>query len=214
MNAMASAHPDRVWAIGDPFNGPGVAFDATYAATFASFRASGGKLLGYVDTNYGQRTLAQVEADIDTGFAWYPNDGIFLDQMDNVVGAHESYYRDLTRYVRTRLATAVVIANPGTSTSPSYVALGGEPVVSAVCIYENSTNFQAWTPDAWVATSDRRNFVALAYKVAANAWQADVDHAFASNCGWIEVTDDDLPNPWDTLPPWFESLVAYVDSTY
>ena len=32
--------------------------------------------------------------------------------------------------------------------------------------------------------------------------------AAANNVGWIYVTDDTLNNPWDTLPGYFEALVA------
>ena len=30
------------------------------------------------------------------------------------------------------------------------------------------------------------------------------------NVGWIYVTDDDLPNPWDTLPAYWTNLTALV----
>lgn len=210
LTAKAAQWPGRVWAIGDPFNGPGPSFDATYAQTFQAFRQAGGRLLGYVSTSYGNVPAAQARADIDQWIAWYPLDGFFLDEMDNVPGAHEAYYQGLRDHARVRLPGALVVSNPGTSTVESYLLSSGRPVVDTLCVFENSTSFPAWAPDAWTSRWRSRNFYVLPYGVGATQWHACVDHALASNCGWIYVTDDVLPNPWDTLPAYFEAFVDDV----
>ena len=107
-----------------------------------------------------------------------------------------------------------MIGNPGTSTSPTFLVLGAERVASALCIFENNTSFLAWSADAWVAGYPRSSFYALPHTIQPAEWKAMVDHAFSENCGWVYTTDDGLPNPWDTLPSFFEALVAYVDATY
>lgn len=214
LTAAAAAHPGRVAAIGDPFNGPGPTFDPSYAAAFQSFRAAGGKLFGYVYTSYGARPLATVEQDMLTWLAWYPIDGFFVDEMDVVPGAHEAYYQALTQFARAQLPNAVVVANPGVNTVPSYLEYNGAPVASTLCIFEHSANALGWSASPWVASKPRTAFYALPYGLAASQWTAAVEHAFAQNCGWVYATDDVLPNPWDTLPSWFESLVAYVDAQH
>ncbi len=210
LNAAAASHPGNVAAIGNPFNGPGLSLDPIYLAAFQDFRAQGGMLFGYVATSYGNRPVAEVEQDIQTWFDWYPIDGIFLDEMDNTPGANESYYQSLTQFTRTLLPDAPVVGNPGTSTSPSYLRFDGAPVVSTLCIHEDGANFLAWTAQAWVRREPRRHFLVLPYAVSSMSWRAVVDHAISQNCGWIYVTDDVLPNPWDTLPSYFEKLVDYV----
>lgn len=214
LDAAAQAHPDRVFAIGNPASGPGTSVDPVYTATFASFRASGGKLLGYVATTYGARPVASVLADIDAWRRMYRIDGIFLDEMDNVPGAHEGYYAQLHAYVQLRVPDGFVVGNPGVSTSPSYLQMGAMPVSDTLCITESSANFLNWQADPWVSGFGRRRFYALPYGVAANSWTPVVQHAFAQNIGWIYVTDDVLPNPWDTLPNYFEALVAHVAANY
>ncbi|MCC6406168.1 MAG: spherulation-specific family 4 protein [Planctomycetes bacterium] len=210
LSAVAALHPKRIAAIGNVFNGPGTSFDASYAVAFADFRAHGGTLLGYVYTSYGARPLAQVFADIDQWLAWYPLDGFFLDEMANTPGQFESYYQAIYQYARSKVAGALVVDNPGTSTSPSYLHWNNQTVASAVCIYEGSGGFSTWHSDAWVKVRPRQEFYALPYATPSAGWQAAVDHAFAENCGWVYVTDDVLPNPWDTLPAYFEALAAYV----
>lgn len=214
LNAAAAAHPGRIAAIGNPGSGPGTFQDSTYVATFASFRASGGALLGYVYSSYGNRPIALVKADINQWFAWYPLDGIFVDEMDNTPGAHESYYRELFVHVRSHLATARVVGNPGVGAPPSYLFFNGQRVASTLCIYEHSTGFSSWSADPWVFGYPRANFYVLPYGMQASGWQAAVDRAYANNVGWIFVTDDVLPNPWDTLPSYFETMNAYIAANY
>jgi len=214
LTAASQANPGRVHAIGNPFNGPGLAFDANYEAAFTSLRSAGGSVLGYVHTTYGDRPIADVKADIDLWTAWYDIDGIFIDEMDNVPGADEPYYLELFAHVRARIPGGEVVGNPGTNTSPSYLFFQAQRVSTALCIYEGRTGFLGWSPAPWTQSYDRRNFYVLPYNTPQSGWQASVDHAFASHCGWVYATDDDLPNPWDTLPPYFEAMVAYISSVY
>ena len=37
-----------------------------------------------------------------------------------------------------------------------------------------------------------------------------VDRAVTRRSGWVYVTDDVLPNPWDTLPPYWNAFVSRV----
>jgi hypothetical protein len=214
LTAAAAANPRRIVAIGNPSNGPGSSVDSNYTAAFQSFRNTGGTLLGYVYTSYGARPIATVLSEIDAWFNMYSADGIFVDEMDNTPGAHESYYRAIYTHVQARPMRPFIVGNPGASTTPSYLLLNGQPVVSALCIFETGTGFTSWTSDAWTASHARSHFYALPYATPASGWQAAVDHAFAQNCGFVYVTDDTLPNPWDTLPSYFESMVGYVIATY
>lgn len=214
LTAAAAAHPQRVWAIGDPANGPGASVDPSYTAVFQTFRAAGGTLLGYVYTSYAARPLAAVFADIDAWHAMYPLDGYFVDEMDNTPGAHESYYRAIWQHVHALVPGASVVGNPGVSTSPSYLVYQGKRVVSTLCIQETGTGFLNWHSDAWVASWPRQNFYALPYATPASGWQAALEHAFAENCGFVYVTDDVLPNPWDTLPAYFETMLDYVEANH
>jgi len=37
--------------------------------------------------------------------------------------------------------------------------------------------------------------------------QAVLERALQAGVGWIYLTDDTLPNPWDTLPAFWEAQV-------
>lgn len=38
----------------------------------------------------------------------------------------------------------------------------------------------------------------------------EVEKAKEAGIGWIYVTDDVLPNPWDTLPSYWEAEIAAI----
>lgn len=211
--ATSESNPTLVWAIGNPGSGPGAAIDPTYVATFTAFQRSG-RLLGYVYTSYGARPLVDVFADIDTWYAWYAPDGIFVDEMDNVPLAHESYYRAIFQHVAAAHPKAAVVGNPGTTSTLDYLDGAFGRCASTLCLFENSSGFLAYTPQPWVLTRPRREFYALPHSTAAADWPAVVDHAFASHFGWVYVTNDTLPNPWDTLPPYFEAMVDTIRARY
>ena len=165
-------------------------------------------------TTYGARPSASVTADIDLWFQWYRADGIFVDEMDNTPGAHEPYYRALYQHVQAQKPGAFVVGNPGTTSTSDYLDGAFGRCASALCLYENSAGFLGYAPDAWVLARARMEFYALPYGTSTADWPAVVDHAFAAHFGWVYVTDDVLPNPWDTLPPYFEPLLDYLEVHY
>jgi hypothetical protein len=214
LEQTAQRHPDLIWAIGNPDSGPGTSLDPTYVATFQSFRQHRGHMLGYVTSSYGTRTLASVLAEVDLWFQWYGVDGIFVDEMDNTPGANEAYYHALYEGIRAAHPGAPVVANPGTSTTLDYLDGAFGRCADTLCVFENSTSFLAWSAEPWTAARRRAEFYTLPYAVNATEWRARVDHAFAERVGWFYTTDDVLPNPWDTLPSYFEALGAYVARRY
>lgn len=216
--ATAAQHEDLVWAIANPQNGPGATFDPAYGAAINNLRANDGHVLGYVHTSYGARPINDVMADIDAWYAWYAVDGVFLDEMDNTPNGSETYYHALRNHVRTHDVKALVYGNPGTSTTPDYLVGNYGKVADSLCVFENDGSFAAgnlssWTIDTWTLSQPRQLFGALLHSTPASDWQWAVDRAYAEHVGWIYATDDVPSNPWDTLPAYFEALVAHV-ATY
>ena len=61
--------------------------------------------------------------------------------------------------------------------------------------------YQRWAPPAWAAGYPHERFWHLVYGVGAEALDAALRLARERRAGWLYLTPDDLPNPWDTLPP-------------
>ncbi|MBK8478620.1 MAG: hypothetical protein IPL39_20770 [Opitutaceae bacterium] len=204
--AAAKTPAGTINAIANVNNGPdsGQAADiAPYQQVIRDLRAKGGRVFGYVSTAYGARDLAAVQADIALWYSRYGVDGIFLDEQaatDEAFGYYRALHDDVV-YTRGGL----VIGNPGTATIERYMEVN-----EVTCVFETAgpTGFPTWTPPVWTAGYPASKFYVLPYNSSAADMAAYVTRAAANRAGWIYVTDDTLPNPWDTLPSYFETLVT------
>jgi hypothetical protein len=200
-SAIVSAKNARptvpVLAIVNPNNGPGSTVDGNYTTGINNLRSAGIKVLGYVATGYASRSEALVQSELDRWRSFYPGvEGVFFDEMSNVAG-QEDYYRRQDAYARSKGFTYTV-GNPGTDTRSSYVG-----VVNTIIVYESAGAVPLPT---WYQGFPRENFAVIPYRVPS------LDSAYVAaakqSVGFIYLTNDDLPNPWDSLPPYFPSLLG------
>src|SRR2546428_2645238 len=198
------AHPSvPVVAIINPNNGPGSSKDANYVTGIQKLHSAGVVVLGYVATGYGSRSTGSVDADIDTYKSWYSLNGIFFDEMSNAPG-DESHYYNLSQYAKSQGFTFTV-GNPGTDTLSSYIG-----TVDNIVIYETGGLPSISSLGGWYTNYDKSNFSTLSYGVGT------ISQSFltseSSYVGYTYITNDNLPNPWDSVPPYFATLVADLDT--
>ena len=210
LNFAASRVP--LVAIMNPDSGPGASQDSTYVQALAKLHQAGGKVIGYVYTTYGTRSLADVEADIDLYLSFYALDGFFIDEMTNDENTnHLNYYAAIYQYIKAQGTNYGVTGNPGSNTQEDYLT---RPTDDSLMIFEdNGTNYGSFTPSSWVANYPAQQFVHLPYGVATATTMSNyVGLAVSRNAGWIYITDDTLPNPYDTLPSYWTNEVNLVQS--
>lgn len=219
----AAASGANVTAIMNPANGPGATFNSDYATAVNSFRAAGGKVLGYVYTCYGgtqclsglppTQTTAQVLAAAQQYADWYGVDGIFLDEMSNRL-ADLPYYQTVAQGLRAANAGWRIVGNPGTSAPAAYLA-----VADTLVTLENGTGSYAnASSEPWMLTADPMRQANLFYNVAtADAMRALLTEAVSRNVGYVYFTDDRYivgdpvaNNPWDQLPSYWTAELAAV----
>ena len=121
-------------------NGAGSAVDQDWLRQVKIARARGGKIMGYVSTMYGQRSRADILADVDKHVRFYGVDGIFLDEMTNGIGDGAKYvaaYRDLYLTLKRLYGQAFwVVGNPGTSTTVDVLSCA-----DTVMVYESDAAY-------------------------------------------------------------------------
>jgi len=199
--AAKRAHPSvPILAVINPNNGPGTAALSDYMAGVSKLTAAGVKVIGYVFTSYGARPAADVQADMARWRNLYPGvSGIFFDEMVNKPG-QEAYYKGLTQAAKAS-GLDFTIGNPGSDGGPSYVG-----TVDTILVYESPGLPSAAALGGWHTSHDRHNFGIIPYGIG--AMDAGFVAAAKRTCGYIFLQSDVLPNPWDTLPPYFDQLVA------
>jgi len=95
------------------------------------------------------------------------------------------------------------VGNPGTDTGPSFVG-----AVDVGLIYESFGLPASSRMAGWHSGFPKSNFGIIPYGAA-------LDHAYVKAAkamvGYIYVTNDDLPNPWDSLPSYFADLLGDLE---
>lgn len=221
---MNDATPAVGIAVANLVNGPDYVFHSDVAAAIQAAHNAGIKVLGYVDTGYFGTTglttrllqsgtepwRSQIQHDINTWYQFYGSyglDGIFFDQGQNACGTSNAYaalYESLTSYVKENHAGAFTVLNPGIVVPQCYqnaadVLLTFEGTYE--CYIQDSScpeglRYQspAWNP------VDPNKFWHLVYKTTELQVADAITRSKQRLAGYIYVTPDDLPNPWDTLP--------------
>jgi hypothetical protein len=203
---FAAAKECSITAIVNPASGPGRRIDPAYTETLRRCKDSGVRPIGYVSTSYAKRNLEEVQADIDAWLRFYPGiQGFFFDEQSS--GPEKlDYYRALRDYARKQLTNAFVVTNPGIVPDKGY--LDGM-AADVVCVFEHHSGFERWVrPEATVPPE--RLYV-LNYQVPdADKMREHVARLAKERVGYYYCTDDRLPNPWDTLPSYWDELVVAV----
>jgi hypothetical protein len=202
--AAKMAHPAvGVIAIVNPANGPGGSPSAAYSAGIARLVSAGIRVVGYVATGYAANSPTAVKADIDRWKAFYPNmlGGIFFDEQSNRAG-DVAYYRDLSQYTKAQ-GLPFTIGNPGTDTAESYIG-----ALDTMLIYESAGLPSTSQMAGWHAKYPVSNFGIIPYAT-------QLDAAFVRNARnyvqYVYLQNDSLPNPWDSLPGYFNDLLAALE---
>lgn len=211
--AAATCHI-RVTAIINPDNGPGVCPpNSDYQHGLNDLRNAGVTILGYVYTSYGLRPLNEVKADVDRYDQCFNIHGIFFDEVAS--GANKiPYYKELYDYVKSKpnLDGAKVVLNPGTSIDDGYIK---EPRASdSAIIFEGpSVAWPPYLPPPYVCGYPRERFAVLIHSVPdTDTMRSHINLAVARCIGYIYVTDDIPPNPYDRLPIYWGDEVSYIKS--
>lgn len=194
---MDHSHPPLELAVMNPSSGPGTSLDTAYLKAVRAAKAAGILVLGYVDTDYGKRALAEVKGDVDDYYHWYGVDGIFFDRASTDC-ARESYYAELDRFVKHKGGPARTVLNPGTQTNQCY-----EPAADVLLTFEGSasTYLHSYSAPKWISHYPASHFWHVVYATPTTSALAHVVRLSEQrHAGLVYVTPKTLPNPYDALP--------------
>jgi hypothetical protein len=209
----ASAGSIPIQAIVNPGNGPGAAVDPNYTTVVNNLLSAGGQPIGYVYTNYGNRSLADVEADVKQWLTLYPNiKGFFLDQMSTDPTLAPTYYRSLYTFIKSQSPSLTVVANPGTNTTEAYAS---NRTADKLVVFEGTeTSYLSYSPASWMSKYSPSLFADIVYDTPT---VSDMQHVLTlsvqNRSASAYVTDQPLINPppgylYDRMPSYWDQEVA------
>jgi hypothetical protein len=188
-----------VVAIVNPSSGPGAGVDGAFTSGIAKLVAAGIVPIGYVSTSYTNRGETAVNADTDKWRTSYPAvQGIFFDEQ-SISAGDETFYVAVSAHAKTKGFT-LTVGNPGTGVPDSF--LGS---VDVMLSYESAGTPKLTNLTRYAAHRDQFGIIPYA-----TAFDAAFVKAAAKSVRYVYLTDDDLPNPWDTLPSYFDALLGVL----
>jgi Spherulation-specific family 4 len=206
------------WIIADVDQGlgPGPAPVPAWASVIDNcYNYGRASVIGYVDTDYGQISIATVESQIKAWYSYYPGEiaGIFFDRANDTIPgtttSNVSYYRTLDSFVHKNHGdNDEVVLNYGASPGSGWMfnstnANNADMVVTFESDYDTYTT---WTPAAWEASYPASDFAALIYNTGEST-----DPQPASACGTLaqqNIGNVYVGTWYDVLPPYFSSFLA------
>jgi hypothetical protein len=178
----------------NPADGPGIASDPAFAAAAARLREAGVRVLGYVDSAYGERPAAGLTDEVRRHREWYAADGIFFDHAASQVELLP-HYKQLADDVKASGVRTVVL-NPGIHPDPGYAG-----IADLLVTFEGDWRTYRRAPvPAWTAEHPQERFCHLVHGVPSGL--SDLAAGIATRRGaavHCAVTGN-TPHPWNALP--------------
>jgi hypothetical protein len=210
----AAASKIHLTAVANPSSGPGPSADPNYKTAMANLEAAGGHVVGYIFTDFGARSLASVESDVNTYISQYGSsiDGFFLDQV-STDPAMVAYYQSLDTFIKGLSSAYTVIGNPGTPTVPSSY-LSAADILNIFEGPSGSPGFADYPGGAnWFQSYSRNHFSNTIFDApTVSSMLADIHKAEQFNAGYVYVTDGGLPNPYGQMPSYWDQEVAALSA--
>jgi hypothetical protein len=161
-------------------------------------------VLGYVSTQYGQRTQADIETDVNGYYALYSPSGIYFAEgpMDGDCDRLQAEYTQLASLAKSHGSNVYVAI--GTRYCPTFITFSDLMVEFA----ETWPMYQAYVPPSWMPGGSPGRFAHFVSEVPGSEASHALSMAVGFGAGWVYTTDGMLPNPWGSLPSYYDQELA------
>jgi hypothetical protein len=192
-----ATHADRVrLVILNVINGPGVRREPPFQTVTRRLLDAGVDVIGYIDTNYGQRYPEQVADEFSRYLDWYQVTGVCLDRVA-ASSPWVPYYAKLAAGSREMGAKAVFF-NHGT-----YPAEGYASHADLLGTFEGTWHaYQRLDVPRWTAAWPDEKFCHVVHSVPPGKSEQTVRLAVRRRVGAVYVTERSGANPYDRLCDW------------
>ena len=199
----------------NPNNGPGNKVDLNYVRQLEENVKAGIKNIAYIRTNYQKRSLKSVLADVDKYYRLYGKNnlsGFFFDEVGVEEKNQPAYMKTIYEYVKNKSKDSLVIANPGRQITDNLAPYADIFVTSEISADEYINRF---TEPESEFENNEDNFYRIwhiVYGAKPEQYEQIIKLSRKRNVGWLMITDDVQPNPYDDLPTNFRRMAAMINN--
>lgn len=191
-------------------NGPGgggdtaATADAEWKARLDAAKQAGIKVLGYVPTEGGARTVDEMIGDMVGWASLYQVGGIYFADGPTEGDCETAFanYEAVATASEEMMPDSVAMLDYNGNACESYM-----PFMDVAGVFAgDATGFLAWEPQEWAKNYPPEKFSVAVHGVAEADVDAVIDHARARNIRYMFITDD----AGNALPSYWESLLQKV----
>jgi len=199
------------WVIVNPSSGPGTTTNSDYQTQINDNQTAGIRNIGYVATTYQARPIADVVADIDRWHTLYSGvTGIMLDEIGDTNPDQRCYLASVYNYIKATYPNDLVIANPGAHISDAISPYADVFITSEMTAADYLTSYPAATSTFETTAANQNRIMHIVHATDSSDYAAVLAKTRQENAGWVYITDDVMPNPYDILPTNFGQLQTDV----
>ncbi len=201
------------YVIINPSSGPGTKKDSNYVSQIDKVRKSGIKILAYIPTTYQKRPIEEVYGDIEKYFKLYGKgniDGFFFDEIGVEKENEVNYMKELYNYVKNLSGNYMIVSNPGRQVTDKISPYSDIFVTSEISGDEYINRFTEPESEFEKNIENSRHIYHIVYDVKPEQYETVVRLSRKRNAGWLMITSDKLPNPYNDMPSEFSKLVDII----
>ncbi|AXQ78128.1 LPXTG cell wall anchor domain-containing protein [Streptococcus chenjunshii] len=204
------------YVIINPNSGPGTEANPDFSRQIAENINAGIQNIAYVKTDYFNRSLADITADVDRYAAFYGAEniaGIFFDEAGSGTNPNDlQVMADLYAYVKNTYPNMTVIANPGRTITDDISAYADIWLTSELSAADYINNYPQPQSDFERDPANANRIFHVIYEADPSQYDQLIELSRTRNTGWLMITDDRQANPYDALPTDFESLISRINT--
>ena len=176
----------------NPNSGFGTSVDPSYATAINQVRDSGGKVIAYVYTNYGDRPLIDMASEIDKYIAFYAIDGFFIDQMtEDGTDENIRYYDQIYNYIKNKSSHYSVTGDPGVVPDEIYLS---KPVADNLVVFEGRIrSYVHFHPEEWQYNYPKDRFIHIIYNANSRQMKQAFSETEKNHVGNLYITMTGFP---------------------
>ncbi|MBS7547681.1 spherulation-specific family 4 protein [Dietzia massiliensis] len=182
-------------------SGPGRTTDPIFAEALRNAPVDKGPtVLGYVDTDYGRRSLRDIRTDVRRWREEYGVTSVFLDQVASGIGSDghldARVIVPLTGLVHAlrRDGARVIAGNPGAVPHPWILRL-----LDITCVRETDLETHLTGPGEPPGGVDPSRVWHLVYDCPPDRAREAIDRSVELGAGYVGLAADALPHPWGSV---------------
>lgn len=199
----------------NPNNGPGNKVDLNYVRQLEENVKAGIKNIAYIRTNYQKRSLKSVLADVDKYYRLYGKNnlsGFFFDEVGVEEKNQPAYMKTIYEYVKNKSNDNLVIANPGRQITDNLAPYADIFVTSEISADEYINRFTESESEFENDGCNSSHIWHIVYGAKPEQYEQIIKLSRKRNVGWLMITDDVQPNPYDDLPTNFRRMAAMINN--